>query len=173
MLPRKTLLLLFGLLLLQALLFGYGRDFNHLYSPPHTRRQADGYSIAVNYYYDGLDFWQPRVCNLHVPEGKAVGEFPGLYYLSAIGFHLTDGPSPQPVRIVWGLCLVFGLWGLATICWLVTRDRLFTVVLPMLFFSTPIVHHYGYGFLPDASALCFLLGGLGSLGLWMKGRGWW
>ena len=85
MIPRHALFVLAVCVLFQMLAFGYLRDFGKIYTRPHTWRQADGYSVAVNYFYDGMDFWHPRLNNQHAEEGYAVGEFPILYYASAIG----------------------------------------------------------------------------------------
>ncbi|NQU33187.1 MAG: hypothetical protein HQ521_08135, partial [Bacteroidetes bacterium] len=49
----------------------------------HFMRQTDCLSFVQSYYNNGLIFFEPQVLSQNSIDGKAIGEFPILYYITA------------------------------------------------------------------------------------------
>ncbi|HRG57365.1 MAG TPA: hypothetical protein PK323_00320 [Bacteroidia bacterium] len=122
-------------------------------------RQADCYSIALNYYQNGFHFFKPQVHFLFSQNGYAAGEFPIIYFLSAIlfkffgvHFFLFKGLN---------LCIFFlGLYFLFKLTFRFTNHYILSYFICILYFCTPVVFFYANNFLSDVSALSFNIIGL-------------
>jgi hypothetical protein len=117
-------------------------------------RQADCYSIALNYYQNGFHFFKPQVHFLFEQNGYAAGEFPIIYFVSAILFKIFG----VHYFLFKGLNLLIfftGLYSLFRLSLRLTDDILFSYILSILYFCTPIVFFYANNFLSDVSALSF------------------
>jgi hypothetical protein len=138
------------------------RFFETINLPPQSTdlwRQADCYSIALNYYQHGFDFFKPQVHFQFTQQGYAAGEFPLIYFLSAILFKIFG----IHYFLFKGLNLMIffcGLFALFKILLKHTTDLFLSCFFSVLYFCTPVVFFYANNFLSDVSALSFNIIGL-------------
>lgn len=131
-------------------------DYPHIATLPpqgqHAWRQTDGASQALNYYQWGLNFFKPEVHNTVIDGGASVGEFPILYYISALLMHLF-GAETGVIRWVHLFFFALGLWFLFKILRGVSGNGFFAIAGSLLFFALPVVTFYAFNFLPNTPAL--------------------
>ena len=121
----------------------------------HIWRQTDGLAIAHEYYINQNSFWEPSMLNQLHSEGKAVGEFPILYF-SVSKLYNIFGQSDTVYRLFcWMLCFI-GYFALFRLITNVLKDFFWGILITLLTFSSPILIYYGISFLPDPIALSFL-----------------
>jgi hypothetical protein len=118
----------------------------------HFMRQTDCLSFAVNYYEHGYHFFQPQVFNLQSDGGRAVGEFPILYYLTALLYGLF-GEHEFILRLLTLVISSVGFLYLFKLLYRVLRDVTFAFAFSFLFISSTVLLYYTNNYLPDASAL--------------------
>lgn len=126
----------------------------HAYSN-HTWRQSDAYSFTLNYFHEDLPLLKPAMHYQGSEEGKAVGEFPIVYFMAAKLWQIPGNPSPFISRLLVlvlcsiGLFYLFRLAGRLGISW------------PMNYFiwliiaTSPVFIFYSSTFLSNAVALSF------------------
>jgi hypothetical protein len=123
----------------------------------HQWRQADCYSLALNYYNNDLPFFQPAT---HFTEfngtGKAVSEFPVIYYTVAKLWKIF-GLHPFIFRLLNLIILFCGLYCLFRLCNGIFKRPFLSMFITGIVASSPVISFYGNNFLPDvpALALCF------------------
>lgn len=148
----KQTVILFALLALVSIYFDYPAMYDELPMSAHQWRQSDGASIALNYYQNGMNFLQPQFHHLMGGNGYSVGEFPGLYYLAAVLYHIF-GPEEGLFRLLSFLVFAFGLLALSKVILKTTGDELLSYAIPLLLMSSPVVAFYAFNFLPNTPAL--------------------
>jgi hypothetical protein len=130
--------------------------------PPQSTdlwRQADCYSIALNYYQHGFDFFKPQVHFLFEQNGYAAGECPLIYFIAAMLFKIF-GVHYFLFKGLNVLIFFAGLFSLFKLSVKFTNDLLFSYILAVLYFCTPVIFFYANNFLSDVSALSFNLIGV-------------
>ena len=138
----------------------------------HQWRQTDAYSITYNYYAEGMHFFEPKMHNQTSKAGKAVGEFPIIYYIDALIWKIT-GPSFFSARVL-NLCIAFlGLFALFKTIKLLLNDYFFAYIIPILIFSSPLYGYYSNSFLINIPALSFLFMGWYYFLLFFKKKNSW
>ena len=87
--------------------FLYKLQVSIKYAPSsiHQWRQADALSITKNYFEEGMHFFEAKIHFQGSIEGKAIGEFPIIYYINASIWKIT-GQNYITVRLL-NLCIVF------------------------------------------------------------------
>ncbi len=153
--------LLFGAILIAlSFYFDYHKIISLKPCSSHTWRQADGASIAANYYRDDLKFFKPRIYNQQTGKGGyTAGEFTGTYWLAALCYKIFGGVNEVFLRGIHLLIFFGGLFGLFRIAYHFLEDVLLSFCLALLFFAAPVLTFYANSFLPDAPAFGFLLMG--------------
>lgn len=147
----KSLLALLFILLFMYLHF-YLRILDYLPWGIHFWRQMDSASMAFLYYQDGLSLLEPQVHNLLGGQGKAVGEFPLLYYL--IGkLYSIFGYDIIIYRLVWGGITLFGIFSIYKIAEGLLKNSLLGFFIALFTYTSPIYLIYGISFIPDSAAL--------------------
>lgn len=149
---------LFALLITLALLYDYHKTTFYKPQSSHAWRQSDCATFALNYYKYNRFITHPRLNNRMQGDGYMVGEFTGLYYLSAQLYKIFGVHDFIP-RFLNLLIFFLGLLALFKMTYEVTNSIFFAYVMPLLFFSAPILTYYGNNFLPDVSAFSFILMG--------------
>jgi Dolichyl-phosphate-mannose-protein mannosyltransferase len=131
-------------------------DYMHIATLPplgqHAWRQTDGASQTLNYYQFGLNFFKPEVHNIVLDGGASVGEFPILYYISALFMHVF-GAEAWVIRLVHLVVFGVGLWFLFKILRGVSGHWIFALGGSLVFFTLPVMVFYAFNFLPNAPAL--------------------
>ena len=74
------------------------------------------------------------------------------YYLAAL-FGAPDHPPENALRMVHLVVFATGLFALGRLTWRFTRDRWWTLGLPLLVGTSPVVAYYAFNFLPNVPAL--------------------
>lgn len=139
-------------------MFNQPKTMNDPPSSTHQWRQSDGYSMALNYYTNGMNFFEPKIHFQESKEGKAVGEFPIIYYFQALIWKLT-GPSYFVARFTVFLLSIIGLFALFKTVYSLVQDTFLAYVLPLLLFSSPLFAYYSNSYLTNVPALSFLFVG--------------
>ena len=145
------LLFLFALIIL-FFQFEYHKTMSLVPHSMHNWRQSDCVAFAMMYYDHGMNFFEPKVFNLLVGEGHAVGECPIIYYFVACLYKLF-GPSEFIFRMVIFSFFIIGLFSLYNLTLRFTKDRFFAFVIPLLLFSSPLIMLYANNFLCDIPSL--------------------
>ncbi len=150
---NKGLLLLCWLIMAVFLLLKYDYASIAHYGPCswHGWRQADGLSIAIN-YYEGQGFWEPKVHNYHSPERHAVSEFPGLYYIDAMLWKIF-GFDYSIMRIFHLTVLLLGMLGLSFALLRVFKNIFLATLIPFLPLGAFSMAFYSFNFLPNTVAI--------------------
>lgn len=119
----------------------------------HLWRQCDCLSQAMNYYHQPRAFFEPAVYNLGSDgTGKAVSDFPVVYYLTGKIWNYT-GPVESVMRMI-NLTIFFaGLLALFKTAERLLKDSLFALFTVYLLFSSPFLIYYANNFLMDVPAL--------------------
>jgi hypothetical protein len=139
----------------------------------HQWRQADGLSIADNYYEGNWNFFQP---SLHLlfsdgeTSGKSAGEFPLIYYLVAILWKIFGKHEIifRLVTIVFSFC---GLLALFKLSYAILKDYFWALASVIFLFSSPIFAFYTNNFLVNIPAFSLMLIALWRFYLfWKSGR---
>ena len=121
----------------------------------HQWRQADALSITKNYFEEGMHFFEPKIHFQASIEGKAVGEFPVIYYINAAIWKVT-GQNYITVRLL-NLSIVFlGLFFLFKLCDRYLNSLFYSLFIPLLLFSSPLFGYYSNNFLINLPAVCIL-----------------
>ena len=119
-LSKKTwfqFLLFSGILWLVFVHLHINRHLTDMIIGPHFWRKSDTYSQIMNYYYNGLNFFDHSYYyNLFDSNGKAVGEFPIFYYFIALQLKLIGNYSII-IKINWLVLTFIGLFSLFKICY--------------------------------------------------------
>ncbi len=138
-----------------TLLFYLFLDYHNIlfYRPQsiHFMRQTDSLSFVVTYFNYGMNFLEPRVLSLKSIDGKAVGEFPILYYLAAILYKIF-GEHEFFLRLINLTIVTVGLLYLYKLLVKLLSDVVYALSFTFLFFSSTVLIYYTNNFLPDPSA---------------------
>jgi hypothetical protein len=129
---------------------------------PHYWRKSDTYAQILNYYYNGLNFFDHSIYfNQMNSNGKAVAEFPLFYYFIAIQLKIF-GNYPLIIKANWIIVLMIGIFSIFKITYHFTKNYLIGILISMLLFLSPVFCFYSVDYLPDPIALS-----LGFFGLWL------
>ena len=137
--------------------FAYFDFFDILFLRPqsvHQWRQTDCLSIALNYFNENLPLLEPKMHHLIGNNGKTVGEFPVLYYITAQLYNLF-GENEFILRLINLSIFTIGLIYLYKSIFLLTRDYVFSNLLSLFILSSTIIIYYANNFLPDTPSLGF------------------
>ena len=129
----------------------------------HQWRQVDGLSITLNYFQENLNFFQPSINWIGANgSGKAVGEFPFIYYTVAQLWKLFG--QHEFIFKLFNIIIVFiGLIQLFRLFKTQTSDTFWSMYSVLFLFTSPVLVYYTNNFLPDAPSFglaiigCFYL----------------
>ncbi|KPK87552.1 MAG: hypothetical protein AMS27_02335 [Bacteroides sp. SM23_62_1] len=126
----------------------------------HFPRQADCASLALNYYQSDMDFFHPEIHNLTSDDGTsgkcAPSELPFLYYLVAILYKMF-GYHDFIYRIINTLIFFLGLFYFFRLLYVLLNDIFWSVSLPLILLSSPVIAYYANNYLTNTSALAFVI----------------
>jgi hypothetical protein len=141
-----------------SLVFDYPQT---LLKPPqsvHNWRQCDGNSLALNYYKNGMHFFQPETHMLYSDDYTtgyaAPSETPILYYFVAVLYKIF-GYHEYLFRGLNLLIFFIGLFYLFRLADEVLDNHLYSIIVTALVFSSPVLIYYANNFLPNTAALSF------------------
>lgn len=149
---------LFCLIITLICCYHYLYDSHYLPHGIHTWAQGDRYAICINYYDYGLQLFYPRINNIATgPEHIASCELHITGYLAACiakPFGLR-AQMPFLVRFINLLFVVGGLWFLFDIIYRHTQHFILALIPVFFAFTSPLLIHYTFNFLPDTSGIAF------------------
>lgn len=134
----------------------YGEMLTQRPSSIHQWRQADGASLALNFYQDGNSMFEPAIHNQLGSEGQAGGEFPITYWAASKLYHLF-GPEEWMLRALHLAIFLIGLFALLYALLPFFPIRLFALFPLIWFVNSPTLVFYANNFLPDGPGLGFSL----------------
>ena len=141
--------------------YGYHNILTYKPQSIHKWRQSDCASIALNYYQNGMNFFQPEVHNLasdNRTSGYAVGECPLLYYFIAVLYKIF-GQNDLIYRLINTLIFFVGLFALYKMLEKWLEDTFWSIAVPVLLFTSPVVVYYANNYLTDSTSFAFVLMG--------------
>lgn len=124
----------------------------------HQWRQADCASLIWNYYDTNWNLFTPSLHNQVLNNGRTVGEFPILYYISGMLMRLL-GPNPWVFRMVNILVVFAGLYAFGKMVYQMMNDAFWAVVIPVLIFASPVLVYYTNTPMPEAPAMGLMMVG--------------
>lgn len=135
--------------------YGYFNYYEILFYRPqsiHQWRQTDCLSLTLSYFNQNLPFLQPKLHHLNGNDGKTVGEFPILYFITA-NLYSIFGEKEFILRLINLIIFSTGLIYLYKLIYNITSDFVFSIIAPLLFLSSTIIIYYANNFLPDTPSL--------------------
>jgi hypothetical protein len=144
--------LFIGAVLFLSIVYSYHRELFKRPHAIHTWRQCDGAQMALNYYQEDMNFFEPRLSLCVGNDGKMGSEFPIVYYAAACLYKIF-GFHEGFIRLI-SICFFYtGLFFLFKTISLFLDDRFYGVVISLMFFTSPLVIDYAFNFLPDVPAI--------------------
>ncbi|MBX3102213.1 MAG: glycosyltransferase family 39 protein [Bacteroidetes bacterium] len=160
------------LLLLLLILIGCYRYDRIWQLPPgaiHNWRQVDALSMTDYYYYEHTPLLSPRTYNLFDGDPQVMGEFPGLYWVTARLYDLL-GPQEAILRILVSLHFLSLLMAVYMCGWALFRHPAWALVPALFLVSMPVLVYYGNNYLPDVPALSWAAWGVYGFIRYRQGR---
>jgi len=152
--------LLFTLVfVLIAILYNYHETTFKQPQSTHKWRQCDVASITLNYYQNGMNFFQPELHNQMADDlnsGYAVGEAPVMYYFVAILYKIF-GPHDFIFRVINLIILFLGLLYLYKIFQIVLKNNFWAILGSLFVFTSPTYVYFANNFLTDPTAFSFCI----------------
>lgn len=154
---------LWMILLLLALSFRYGYYEKMSYRPQgvHQWRQADCASMALNYYKDGMHFFDPEIHALIADQGASghlVSELPVLPYFTAALYHIF-GFNESWFRWINYLTFFCGMFYLFLFAKHWIKDTYWAMLVPATMLTSPVLVYYANNFLSDSAAFSLVFPG--------------
>ena len=140
--------------------FGYNKLISTGPMSIHAWRQSDSYSFALTYFNENNKLLEPSV--LFVGEnghGKAVSEFPIIYFITAKIWKIT-GITPAILKFINFFLLLTGLFHLLLLSSKILKDNFWSIFVVLFLFSSPVLGYYGFNFIPNIPAFGLALTGL-------------
>lgn len=130
----------------------------------HSWRQTQTQQVIENFANIDFNILNPRLNDLHYPDGVFRMEFPlaqwlvgGLYRL--FGNHLVIS------RLFFFVCTLFSVFGMFKLIGLLSQNILVKYLGVWFFLFSPIIYYYSVNPMPDNLALCFAIW---ALYFWIK-----
>lgn len=138
--------------------------FQYLLAPAggiHYWRQSDSGSFVAYYYEHGMNFFNTGTYNAGSNEGRAISEFPILYYITA-ALWVVFGRSDITLKIITSLIFFIGFYYVFKLSIKITGRIYLSATITTLLLSSPTLLCYSNSFIPDPSAL-----GLSLIGIYL------
>jgi len=140
----------------------YFFNFHHYFFLPsqgvHFIRQTDSLSFVSNYYENGFHFFEPSIYNLMSVNGKAVCEFPLIYYCTSL-LYLIFGEKEFLLKTIHLAIFFIGLFHVYKLSFLILKKHLYAYLIPLFILSSTSLVYYSFNYLPDSAALGFAFSG--------------
>ncbi len=146
--PIIFLLALLGM----AWFFGIFSTMNSGPYSTHQWRQTDCLSITQNYAEKGLPFLEPEIYWQGEGKGKTMSEFPIVYYIVGKIWSQT-GKKYWIYRLLNFSIFLLGLYYLRKACNRFLKDEIWSSLLVLLVFTSPLLAYYSNNFLMNVNAL--------------------
>ena len=136
------------------------RHLEDLIIGPHFWRKSDTYAQIMNYYFNGLNFFDHGIYyNQLDSNAKVLGEFPLMYWLIALQLKVF-GNSLLLIKFNWILGLNVGLFSVFKISEHFLKNIFLALSVSLILFLSPVFTFYSIDYLPDPLALNIMFFGL-------------
>jgi hypothetical protein len=122
----------------------------------HFIRQTDSLSFVQVFYNDGNSIFQPRLFNLKNSGGHAACEFPIIYYITALLYHIF-GEKEFLLRIVHLFIISIGLFLVFKMAKEILKDFYYAAFIVIFLFTSTVLGYYSVNYLPDIESLGFVM----------------
>ena len=155
---KNTAEILVALAIITGLFFFLGMD-DIIFSGPfgiHFMRQTDSLSFAGIYFREGFEFFNPGLYNLKNIDGHAACEFPVLYYITSL-IYLVTGQNYSVLKILNYLLAMTGIFCIYRMSMLILRNRLYSILIALVLFTSTVFNYYSLNYLPDSGAFGLIM----------------
>lgn len=131
----------------------------YIHLPPfgmHQGAQADRASIALNYYRNSMNFFEPRVMESRGFHGITGLEFPIVQYITAILYKIF-GFHNFLYRTVMGSIVFGGCFAAWKIIQMFIVKKIHQYLFFTIWYASPILIFYTFSYIPDMAAMSFTL----------------
>jgi len=128
----------------------------------HNWRQSDCASITLNYFQNGMKFFQPEVhgqISRGFTSGKAATSEMPLFYYAIAALYKVFGYHDYIYRFINTLIFLLGIYSLFSLFKKLKVDPIWSFSFSLLFFASPVLAYYGNNYLTDITAFSFSLVG--------------
>jgi hypothetical protein len=159
---NRWLLFLFTLavfLVSLHLLFTSVGVYKFIHSRPtsiHASAQTQRASIALNYYRNDMNFFEPRIQRYIDGPGITGVEFPIIYYTAAICYKMF-GFDEIFMRLIDLIIVVIGLFMFYRLTLIFIKNSFLAILLVGSAAISPVLLFYSPNFLPDAPSMALAL----------------
>ncbi len=141
------------------LLFTSVGVYKFMHSRPtsiHASAQTQRASIALNYYRNDMNFFEPRIQRYVDGPGITGVEFPIIYYTAALCYKMF-GFDEIFMRLIDLAIVVFGLFMFYRLAFMYIRNSFLVMLLVGSAAISPVFLFYSPNFLPDAPSMALAL----------------
>jgi len=141
------------------LLFTSVGIYKFIHSRPtsiHASAQTQRASIALNYYRNDMNFFEPRIQRYLDGEGVTGVEFPIIYYTAAVLYKMF-GFDEIFMRLISLAIVVFGLFMFYRLTLTFIKNSFLAILLVGSAAISPVLLFYTPNFLPDAPSMSLAL----------------
>ncbi len=134
------------------LLFSYIGVYKFIDKRPcsiHSSAQCQRASVALNYYKNDMNFFEPRIQRYYTGSGITGLEFPIIYYSAAIMYKLF-GFNEIFLRLINLSFVLFGLFLFYKLSYTYLKSYILTLFIIGSAVISPVLLFYSPNFLPDA-----------------------
>lgn len=122
----------------------------------HSWAQSDRASVAALYYYEGMDFFHPRIYNLINGTGYTGMEFPLINFMAACLYKVFGFHNFWYRFLV--MCIVSGgAYAAFKITFNLLTNKPLALFLTLLWVLSPVILFYTPNFLADAASMGFIM----------------
>jgi hypothetical protein len=129
----------------------------------HSWRQTQTQTVIDNFYKVDFNILNPRLDDLHYPDGIYRMEFPLGQWLVASLYKLF-GSHLYITRLFFYITTFISVFGMFKLTFALTQNKLTSLLTAWFFLFSPVLYYYSVNPLPDNLALCF---GVWSIYFWI------
>ena len=122
----------------------------------HSSAQGQRASVALNYYKNDMNFFEPRIQRYITGTGITGLEFPIIYYSAAICYKLF-GFNDIFLKLINLSLVIFGLFLFYKLSYSYIKNYIFTIFIISSAAISPVLLFYSPNYLPDAPSLGLVL----------------
>lgn len=130
----------------------------------HSWRQTQTQTVIDNFYKVDFNILNPRLDDLHYPDGIYRMEFPLAQWLVACLYKLF-GSHLFITRLFFYIITFISVFGMFKLTFVLTQNKLTSLLMAWFFLFSPVLYYYSVNPLPDNLALCF---GIWSIYFWIS-----
>lgn len=161
---NKWFPVIFFMLAISISVFQHYRVFSLDVIGYHSWRQTQTQTVTDNFYKVDFNILNPRLDDLHYPDGIYRMEFPLAQWLVASLYKLF-GSHLYITRLFFYIATFITVLGMFKLTFKLTQHKLTSLLTAWLFLFSPVLYYYSVNPLPDTLALCF---GVWSIYFWVS-----